>query len=298
MRYISNSFSILGFNADFRNTHSLFSISRSFEFLYAFSDFQNFHIDVYNDNNRAIDVVFNIQLEDKSFVGAQQYTLVPNQWSGLDFSSFRHFYPLGQNIVELRLFFVDIEKYTAKDMQLCFDNCYVSDEEESFEVASADENKLISFNSANDLNSLLNYSKSVPAIFGASYLNSNLEATDTGSLRVEYGVGFNSIYDLTDETQGYYLKLHDRLVERIGDASQLSMKVRNAGENNAYVSLIVKAGKQNLVSKVLIAKGKTEDIVLDISSIKNEKITDVSIMIDNWNIMQNGVLYFSSISKM
>lgn len=182
-------------------------------------------------------------------------------------------------------------------MQLFFDNCYVSDEKENFKVASADDNKLISFNSANDLNSLLNYSKSVPAIFGTSHVNSSLEATDKGSLRMEYGVGFNSIYDITDETQGYYLKLHERVVERAANVSQLSMKVRNAGENDAYVSLIVKSGKQHLLSRALIGKGKTENIVLDISSIKDEMITEVSIMIDTWNVMQNGVLYLSSISK-
>ena len=147
------------------------------------------------------------------------------------------------------------------------------------------------------MESILNYSQVVPAIFGTSYINLNLDPTDKGCLRVEYGVGFNSIYDITSETQGYYLKLHSQVVDKIGDATKLSMKVWNAGQNDAHVSLIVKTEKQILASKVLIAEGKKENIVLDISSLKNETITDVSIMIDNWNVMQNGVIYISSISK-
>lgn len=260
-------------------------------------DFNNFHIDVYNANERAIDAVFNIQIEDKSFIAAQQYTLSPGKWNSLNFSSFNHFYPLDQNIAEIRLYFVDAEKYTAKQMQLYFDNCYVTDKKEAFSVASSDENKIISFNSAKDLKSILNYSQAVPAIFGSSYVNFNVDPTDKGCLRVKYGVGFYSIYDISTETQGYYLKLHTKVSDKIKDASKLSMKVMNAGENDAYVSLKVKTETQNLVSKVLIAKGKTESIVLDISSLKNEKVTDLSIMIDNWNAMQNGVLYLSSIGK-
>lgn len=259
-------------------------------------DFDTFHIDVFNANDRAIDVFFNIQTEDKSFVAAQQYTLTANQWNYLNFSSFNHFYPLDQNIAEIRLYFVDGEKYTAKNMQLRFDNCYVTEGKKSFEV-TAEENEIISFNSANDLNGILNYSRSVPAIFGTSYVNFNTDPADKGSLRVGYGVGFDSIYDITSETQGYYLKLHNRIIERIGNASKLSMKVRNAGQNDAYVGLVVKTEKQNLVSEVLISKGKTETVLLDILPIKDEKITDVSVMIDNWNVMPNGVLYLSSIRK-
>ena len=75
------------------------------------------------------------------------------------------------------------------------------------------------------------------------------------------------------------------------------MKVKNVGTNDVYVSLIVTAQKQNLVSKVLIPSGETEKVVLDISSLKEENITDVSIMMDNWNVMQKGVLYLLSISK-
>ena len=261
------------------------------------NDFDTFHIDIYNDNERTIDVVFNIQLEDKSFIAAQRHTLIAKKWNSLDFSSFRHFYPLDENVAEIRLYFVDAEKYTAKDMQLCFDNCYVSDEEQQFTVASAGDNKIISFNSADDLDSLLNYAKTVPAIVGTSFVKLNLDSTDKGSLRLEYGVGFNSLYDITSETQGYYLKLHNDVLDRIKDASQLSMKVKNAGTNDVYVSLIVKAQKQNLVSKVLIPSGETENVVLDISSLTEENITDVSIMMDNWNVMQHGVLYLSSISK-
>lgn len=275
---------------------------RTYLYDQALSDISNisaFAIDIYNANDRNIDIVFAIRDDGKNIVLTDGRTLEAQRWNRISFDIKSHFFGPSLGVSEYMLYMFDDEKDDADSMTLYFDECRVILGDSAVFSKDFEENEIVNFNSVKDNSYFLTHTQTetYPAFF-ASYTDRIIFGEQIGALMVKMRTGINWLYDVNLNNNGYKIEiLSDIVKQNTEGALGVSIDCRNEGNGNIYVSLIVRSATKSISQKVLVpAKDQLRLTIHDLSGLDGEGVETITILIDNWNLVGSYNIYFRNLN--
>jgi len=254
-------------------------------------DIKTFNIDIFNANDRTIDVLFYVEILGGQSVASSYYTLYPNALNTLSFDTKSQFFGDNTTTRQFVLTFYDQGKYENDNMVLYFDNCFVV--KGNKEVATA--GTLLSFTSEDSVDSVMTSTLSGKPAISCFYTKENVFDRE-GCLKAIMRDGIKDVYDVTAETIGYRINLHKSTFKN-GTGKGFSTSVYNDSFSDKYVTLNVVTGNVTKTERIL-AKSKAKTQLKIESEVEFTGVSAIYIGIENWNIISKDVLYFSDIVKL
>lgn len=253
------------------------------------SKISSFSIDIFNAEDREIEVIFYVQKEDNTYVAADGAKLYPGSWNYLCFDTRAHFFEEGENVKQYILTIFDDGKYREDSLTIYFDNCRVTT---SKTEAPGSSGEFLVFDSEDKISLVMPSAKVVPAVY-TTYSEEEIFEGQTGCMHVHLRSAIKSIYDVAEAEEGYCLEYCSSLFAG-KKITSLKTRVYNDGTGDLYVSLCAESATGTVSERVLV-KAKTY------ADIRIEGIPDqakrIFLSVENWNILSQGDLYVGSLIR-
>lgn len=258
-------------------------------FLTDVSRISSFSIDVFNDNEREIEMIFFVQKEDNTYVAADGAKLHPGNWNYLTFNTRAHFFQEGENVKQYILMLFDDGKFTEDSMTLYFDNCRVNTAKTETPKSGGE---YLVFDSIKALDFVMPQSKTLPAVY-TSYSEEKIFEGETGAMRVNLRNAIKSVYDVDEAREGYRLEYAPALFAG-KTVTSLKTRVYNDGFGDLYVALNAETSSGTVSERMLVKAKSYADIELENL---NGTPRRVYLSVENWNITARCDLYVGSLLR-
>ena len=252
-----------------------------------------FRIDVYNANDRAVDLIFAAIDDGGKVLCTDGRTLIENGWNDISFDMKPYFFD-GKGISKFNLYIFDREQHEADDLTLYFDNCrVVTNKNRIAPQKSFEDNEILSFNGAGDLAfiSASTATTGYPAFF-AKWSDRTLFGQEKGAMHVVAYSGIGYQYDVNASNNGYDLTVLPSIASRAG-GSKISIDCKNESAGDVFVRLIASSGSRSAESVTCIRAAASGTVVLDLEDFGS--VDGLKIKIDNWNMKGRYDLYFGNL---
>ena len=257
----------------------------------------SFCIDIYNDNDREIEVILFARDQENKILFTAGRVLASKAWNKAQFPVKNYFYPNGKSVKTYSLCFFDDCVNTVSGSAFYLDNCYVVAEKLSAPEKVRQEHEILSFADPVDA-MLVNSVTSEGGIpgFYAEYTPERIFG-ESGCLKIAARMAKTSIYDIPSTAPDYLLQVYSAALDEIPAVPKaVTFRAFNDGKSDRFVTIIAENGHGRIRERVKIAPGEKKSVeILDFEPLGGKRIEKLYIGVEMWNLIGRSDLYVSGL---